>query len=84
MAHHTTPRTVDAVVIGAGFGGIYAEILNDSAIALGPVDAEAAAAMIRSLRGAPLLSGARGRPGSTPPGAAGRAGRTGRCCPRSA
>ena len=24
MAHHTTPRTVDAVVIGAGFGGIYA------------------------------------------------------------
>ena len=45
-----------------GFGGIYAEILNDSAIALGPVDAEAAAAMIRSLRGAPLLSGARGRP----------------------
>ena len=23
MAHHTTPRTVDAVVIGAGFGGIY-------------------------------------------------------------
>ena len=24
MTHHTTPRTVDAVVIGAGFGGIYA------------------------------------------------------------
>ncbi len=45
-----------------GFGGIYAEILNDTAIALGPVDATAAAAMIRSLRGAPLLSGARNRP----------------------
>jgi acyl-CoA synthetase (NDP forming) len=45
-----------------GFGGIYAEILNDTAIALGPVDAAAAAAMIRSLRGAPLLSGARNRP----------------------
>ena len=45
-----------------GFGGIYAEILNDTAIALGPVDAEAAAAMIRSLRGAPLLRGARDRP----------------------
>ncbi len=23
MSHHTTPHTVDAVVIGAGFGGIY-------------------------------------------------------------
>jgi acyl-CoA synthetase (NDP forming) len=45
-----------------GFGGIYAEILNDLAIALGPVDAEAAASMIRSLRGAPLLRGARNRP----------------------
>ena len=44
-----------------GCGGIYAEVLNDTAIALGPVDAEAAAAMIRSLRGAPLLRGARGR-----------------------
>jgi acyl-CoA synthetase (NDP forming) len=45
-----------------GLGGIYAEILNDTAIALGPVDVKAAAAMIHSLRGAPLLSGARGRP----------------------
>jgi acetate---CoA ligase (ADP-forming) len=45
-----------------GFGGIYAEILKDTAIALGPVDAEAAAEIIRSLRGAPLLLGARGRP----------------------
>jgi succinyl-CoA synthetase beta subunit len=45
-----------------GFGGIYAEILNDTEIELGPVDAEAAAAMIRSLRGASLLLGARGRP----------------------
>jgi acyl-CoA synthetase (NDP forming) len=44
-----------------GLGGIYAEILNDTAIALGPVDAEAAEGMIRSLRGAPLLLGARGR-----------------------
>jgi acyl-CoA synthetase (NDP forming) len=45
-----------------GFGGIYAEILNDTAVALGPVDARMAATMIRSLRGAPLLSGARNRP----------------------
>jgi acyl-CoA synthetase (NDP forming) len=45
-----------------GFGGIYAEILQDTAIALGPVDMEVAAAMIRSLRGASLLVGARNRP----------------------
>jgi acyl-CoA synthetase (NDP forming) len=45
-----------------GFGGIYAQILNDMAIALGPVDAAAAGAMIRSLRGAALLDGARNRP----------------------
>ena len=50
------------LVLMVGFGGIYAEILNDTTIALGPVDAEAAAAMIRSLRGASLLRGARNRP----------------------
>jgi acetate---CoA ligase (ADP-forming) len=53
-----------------GFGGIYAEILKDTAIALGPVDAEVVAAMIRSLRGAPLLSGARGHPALALKGAA--------------
>jgi acyl-CoA synthetase (NDP forming) len=42
--------------------GFYAEILDDTAVALGPVDVEAAAGMIRSLRGASLLHGARGRP----------------------
>jgi acyl-CoA synthetase (NDP forming) len=50
------------LVLMVGFGGIYAEILNDTTIALGPLDAEAAAVMIRSLRGAPLLRGARNRP----------------------
>ena len=45
-----------------GLGGIYAEVFGDTAVALSPVDAEAAAEMIRSLRGAPLLWGARGRP----------------------
>jgi hypothetical protein len=50
------------LVLLVGLGGIYAEVLNDTAVALGPVDAEAAVAMIRSLRGASLLSGARGRP----------------------
>jgi acyl-CoA synthetase (NDP forming) len=54
-----------------GFGGIYAEIFNDTAIALGPVDAGTAADMIRSLRGAPLLRGARNRPSLDLNGAAG-------------
>jgi acyl-CoA synthetase (NDP forming) len=58
-----------------GFGGIYAEILNNTAIGLGPVDAEAAAAMIRSLRGASLLLGARGRPPLALDGAAAFAAR---------
>ena len=54
-----------------GIGGIYAEILNDTAVALGPVEIEVAAAMIRSLRGASVLSGARGRPPLDLEGAAG-------------
>lgn len=45
-----------------GFGGIYAEILRDTAVALGPISEEEADALIRSLRGAGLLLGARGRP----------------------
>jgi acyl-CoA synthetase (NDP forming) len=44
-----------------GLGGIYAEILRDTAIALGPVEPATAGEMIRGLRGAPLLLGARGR-----------------------
>ena len=46
----------------AGAGGIYAEILRDSAVALAPIDEEQAQSMLRSLRIAPLLLGARGRP----------------------
>jgi acyl-CoA synthetase (NDP forming) len=46
----------------AGAGGVYAEILRDTAVALAPVNAEQAEAMLRSLRAAPLLAGARGRP----------------------
>jgi acyl-CoA synthetase (NDP forming) len=49
-------------LVMVGFGGIYAEILRDTAVALGPISQEAAEALIRSLRGAPLLLGARGRP----------------------
>ncbi len=46
----------------AGLGGIYAELLEDVGVALAPVGESQAAALLRSLRGAPLLEGARGRP----------------------
>ncbi|HET9102619.1 MAG TPA: acetate--CoA ligase family protein [Solirubrobacteraceae bacterium] len=43
-------------------GGVHAEILDDTAVALAPVDVAEAEAMIGRLRAAPLLTGARGRP----------------------
>jgi acyl-CoA synthetase (NDP forming) len=45
-----------------GLGGIHAEVLRDTAVALAPATADDAEELIRSLRGAPLLLGARGRP----------------------
>jgi acyl-CoA synthetase (NDP forming) len=45
-----------------GLGGISAELVNDLAVALAPVTVEQCVALIRSLRGAPLLLGYRGRP----------------------
>ncbi len=47
-------------VVAIGLGGIHAELLDDVAVALAPIDAAEAVAMLRSLRGAPLLLGARG------------------------
>src|SRR5207253_4758600 len=44
-----------------GLGGVYAELLRDTAVALAPVDENEADRLIRSLAGAPLLLGARGR-----------------------
>ena len=43
-------------------GGLFTEILDDVAVALAPVDEARARAMLLSLRAAPLLQGARGRP----------------------
>ena len=49
-------------IVLIGVGGIHAEILDDTAVALAPVDASQAEELVRSLRGAPILTGARGRP----------------------
>jgi acetate---CoA ligase (ADP-forming) len=53
-------RRFGAVVL-VGLGGVYAEILDDVAVALAPIEEQTAERLIRSLRGAPLLDGARGR-----------------------
>ncbi|WP_439577581.1 acetate--CoA ligase family protein [Elioraea sp.] len=45
-----------------GLGGVFVEILRDVALKLCPFGEDEALAMIRSLRGFPLLDGARGRP----------------------
>jgi acyl-CoA synthetase (NDP forming) len=48
-------------IVLAGLGGVYAEVLRDFAVALAPVDAAGAREMLLRLRGAALLTGARGR-----------------------
>lgn len=53
-----------------GSGGVYAEIIGDIAVGLAPVSVSEAQAMLRSLRAAPLLEGARGRPALDVAGAA--------------
>ncbi|KQW48318.1 hypothetical protein ASC77_06025 [Nocardioides sp. Root1257] len=49
-------------VVMVGLGGVFAEVLADTACAIAPVSPDAARALLRSLQGAPLLLGARGRP----------------------
>ena len=49
-------------IVLVGLGGIYAELLDDTAVALAPVDRGQAEGLIRSLRGAAILEGTRGRP----------------------
>ena len=48
-------------VLMVGLGGVFAEVLGDTATALAPVTTDAARALLLSLRAAPLLLGARGR-----------------------
>ncbi|WP_419919893.1 acetate--CoA ligase family protein [Candidatus Poriferisocius sp.] len=54
------PTLGPAVMVGTG--GLFAEILADTAVRPLPMDEADAYEMIRSLRGFPLLDGARGRP----------------------
>lgn len=49
-------------VVAFGLGGIFVEILEDVALRLAPFDLSTAHAMIREIKGYPLLTGARGRP----------------------
>jgi acetate---CoA ligase (ADP-forming) len=45
-----------------GLGGVFTEVLSDVAVALAPVDEATGRELLLSLRAAPLLQGARGRP----------------------
>ena len=54
------PTLGPAVLVG--LGGIFAEVVRDVAVRPVPLDEDDAWEMVRSLRGFPLLDGARGRP----------------------
>ena len=49
-------------VVLVGFGGVFAELLDDASLRIAPVDEAGAMRMLRELKGFPLLDGARGRP----------------------
>ena len=49
-------------VVMFGLGGIFVEVLKDVSFRVAPFDEPEALRMIHELRGAPLLTGARGRP----------------------
>ena len=48
-------------VVMVGLGGVFTEVLGDTACAIAPVSADAARELLLSLQGAPVLLGARGR-----------------------
>jgi acetyltransferase len=49
-------------LVVVGFGGVYVEVLDDTAARLAPLDRREARRMLDELRMAPALRGARGRP----------------------
>lgn len=51
---------VFGAVVACGLGGIAVELIHDLSVAIAPLDARQATAMIRRLRSAPLLDGYRG------------------------
>jgi acetate---CoA ligase (ADP-forming) len=57
-------------VVAVGFGGVLAEVLADTTLAPAPVTRKDAERLLRSLRGAALLRGFRGRPPVDLPAAA--------------
>ena len=65
--HETILGMVTDAMLGPlilfGYGGIYVEIIRDTAFHLHPVGEEQALEMIRRTRAYPLLAGARGKPG---------------------
>jgi hypothetical protein len=56
----TDPRFGPVLLVG--IGGILAEVLRDTVVALAPAGADEVEALLRELRGAALLTGVRGRP----------------------
>ena len=50
-------------LVAVGLGGIMVELLGDTAVRLAPIGETAARDMLASLKGYPLLTGFRGRPG---------------------
>lgn len=49
-------------LVVVGLGGIYVEVLRDTATCVAPIGAREAHAMLSQLRAAPILAGGRGRP----------------------
>jgi acetyltransferase len=55
---------VFGMVVMAGLGGIFVEVLQDVVFRRAPVTEAEALEMLERLRGAPLLRGVRGKPGA--------------------
>jgi acetate---CoA ligase (ADP-forming) len=60
----TTRDPVFGPLVLVGLGGVFVEVLKDTAIRLAPVSVEEARAMIAELKGAALFDGVRGQPSS--------------------
>lgn len=57
----TTTDPIFGPVVMVGLGGIFAEIMQDTAVQIAPVTEAAAMSMLTSLKAFPVLNGARGR-----------------------